>query len=160
MANIKSKNKFLTHYYGATVPYGNMSVLTYYIDTDDTGALINSDTDTPVATGDIIDLGELPEGFCMTDAQVFVMTGMTATATASLGFAYEDGKDDTDVPQDAEYFLKAGADVATAGRLRADGEKLVILPKTARLIMTIAGASNDKKSSMRIAVSGELTGSK
>lgn len=160
MADIKSKNKFLTHYYGATVPYGNMSVLTYYIDTDDTGALINSDTDTPVATGDIIDLGELPEGFCMTDAQVFVMAGMTATATASLGFAYEDGEDDDDVPQDAEYFLKAGADVATAGRLRADGEKLVILPKTARLIMTMAGASNAKKSSMRIAVSGELTGSK
>lgn len=160
MPTIKSKNKFLTHYYGATAPYGNMSVLTYYIDTNETGALIHSDTDTAVKTRDVIDIGELPEGFCMTDAQVFVMTGMTATATASLGFAYEDGEDDADVPQDDEYFLKAGADVATAGRLRADGEKLVILPKTARLIMTMAGASNAKKSSMRIAVSGELTGSK
>lgn len=160
MADIKSKNKFLTHYFGATVPFGNHSVLTYFIDTDDTGALINSDTDTPVTTGDVIDLGELPEGFCMTDAQVFVMTGMTDTATASLGFRYEDGKDDAEVPQDDEYFLKAGADVATTGRLRADGEKLVILPKTARLILTMAGASNAKASSIRVAISGELTGSK
>lgn len=160
MADIKSKNKFLTHYFGATVPFGNNSVLTYFIDTDDTGALINSDTDTPVATGDVIDVGELPEGFCMTDAQVFVMTGMTATATASLGFRYEDGVDDNDVQEDAEYFLKAGADVATAGRLRADGEKLVVLPKTARLILTMAGADNAKKSSIRVAISGELTGSK
>lgn len=160
MADIRSKNKMLTHYFGATVPYGNHSVLTYYIDTNDTGALINSDTSTPVKTGDVIDIGELPEGFCMTDAQLFVMTGMTATATASLGFRYEDGEDDADVPQDDEYFLKAGADVATAGRLRADGEKLVILPKTARLILTMAGASNAKKSSIRVSVSGELTGSK
>ena len=96
----------------------------------------------------------------MTDAQLFVMTGMTATATASLGFAYEDGVDDDDVPQDAEYFLKAGADVATAGRLRADGEKLVVLPKTARLILTMTGADNAKESSIRVSVSGELTGSK
>ena len=159
MPTIKSKNKFLTHYYGATAPYGNMSVLTYYIDTNDIGALIHSDTDTAVNTGDVIDIGELPEGFCMTDAQVFVMTGMTATATASLGFAYEDGVDDADVPQDAEYFI-AGADVATAGRLRADGSKLVILPKTARLILTMGRASNDKASSIRVAVTGELTGSK
>lgn len=160
MADIKSKNKFLTHYFGATVPFGNMSVLTYYADTNATGALINSDTDTPVKTGDVIDLGELPEGFCMTDATLFVMTGMTATATASLGFRYEDGEDDTDVPQDAEYFIAAGADVATAGRLRADGSKLVILPKTARLILTMAGASNAKASKIRVAVTGELTGSK
>lgn len=159
MPTIKSKNKFLTHYYGATAPYGNMSVLTYYIDTNDIGALIHSDTDTAVNTGDVIDIGELPEGFCMTDAQVFVMTGMTAYATASLGFAYEDGVDDADVPQDAEYFI-AGADVATAGRLRADGSKLVILPKTARLILTMGRVSNDKASSIRVAVTGELTGSK
>lgn len=160
MADIKSKNKMLTHYFGATVPYGNQSVLTYYINTNATGALIDSDKATAVATGDVIDVGELPEGFCMTDAQVFVMTGMTTTATASLGFMYEDGIDDDDVPQDAAYFLKAGANVATAGRLRADGSKLVILPKPARLIMTMAGASNAKASSIRIAVSGELTGSK
>ena len=159
MPTIKSKNKFLTHYYGATAPYGNMSVLTYYIDTNDIGALIHSDTDTAVNTGDVIDIGELPEGFCMTDAQVFVTEGMTASATASLGFAYEDGVDDADVPQDAEYFI-AGADVATAGRLRADGSKLVILPKTARLILTMGRVSNDKASSIRVAVTGELTGSK
>ena len=160
MADIKSKNRFLTHYFGATVPFGNMSVLTYYADTNATGALINSDTDTPVKTGDVIDLGELPEGFCMTDAQLFVMTGMTATVTASLGFRYEDGEDDADVPQDAAYFIKAGGDLATAGRLRANGSKLVILPKTARLILTMAGASNAKASSIRVAVTGELTGSK
>lgn len=160
MADIKSKNRFLTHYFGATVPFGNMSVLTYYADTNATGALINSDKVTAVATGDVIDLGELPEGFCMTDATLFVVTGMTATATASLGFRYEDGEDDADVPQDAAYFIKAGADLATAGRVRANGSKLVILPKTARLILTMAGASNAKASSIRVAVTGELTGSK
>lgn len=158
MATIKNRSKFLTHYFGATVPYGNQTVLTYEVITNNTGVLTPSDSNTPIAIGDVIDVGVLPEGFCMTDATVFVMEGMTALTTAKVGFVYADGKDHDKVPQDAEYFVKSGADLATAGRIRANGNKLVVLPKEARLILTIAGAANAKKSHLRIAVSGELVG--
>lgn len=160
MANVKSKNRMFTHYYGATVPYGNATTLTYYLDTNATGAAINSDTTAALGVADVIDLGVLPEGFCLTDAQLFVGTGMTAAITGSLGFVYEDGEDDADVPQNAEHFIAAGADLATKGRVRADGADLVILPKPARLILTLAGAANAKASSIRVSVSGELTGNK
>lgn len=160
MANVKSKNRMFTHYYGATVPYGNATTLTYYLDTNATGAAINSDKATALAVADVVDLGVLPEGFCLTDAQLFVSTGMTAAITGSLGFVYEDGEDDADVPQNAEHFIAAGADLATKGRVRADGADLVILPKPARLILTLAGAANAKASSIRVSVSGELTGNK
>lgn len=160
MPDIKSKNNFLTHYFGSTVPYGNKSILSYYLKTNATGAAINSDTATAIQDGDVIDLGELPEGFLMADAQVFVAVGMTATVTASLGFRYEDGVDDDEVPQDASYFINAGADIATVGRVRANGSTLVILPKPARLIMTVGGAANAKASDIRIVVCGELVGSK
>jgi len=159
MSDIKARNSMLTHYFGATVPYGNASILSYHLETNAIGAVVNGDSTDAIADGDVIDLGELPEGFLLDDAQLFVIAGATASVTASLGFKYEDGVDDAEIPQDAEYFLAAGADLATAGRLRADGGKLVILPKTARLILTVAGAV-DQESAIRVTVTGELTGAK
>lgn len=156
MATIKRKSGFVNRFGGA-VPYGNVTALAYSLATNATGAVLDSDSDTAVKSGDVIELGVLPVGFRLDDAQVLIGTAMTAAVTGSLGFKYVDGADSTEVPQDAAYFISAGA-LATAARLRATGTKLVTLPKTAILTLTIGGADNAKASDIKIVVSGELTG--
>lgn len=156
MATIKKKPSGYGQF-GGFSPYGNVTVLAFFMATNATGAVIDSDSTAPVASGDVIDLGELPEGMRLDDAQMLVTTGMTATVTGSLGFKYVDGTDSTEVPQDAAYFINAG-DIATAGRLRANTGKLITLPKAARLILTTGGAANAKASDIKVIVSGELTG--
>ena len=158
MATIVSNKPIITHFFTNTAPYGNTTTLGYALKTNTTGVVVGGDSATAPKAADVIDLGGLPEGWCLTDAQVFVTAGMTATVTGKLGFAYADGEDDTLVPQDDGYFLAAGADLATAGRLRADGSKIVVLPKDARLILTLDGAANAKASDITITVSGEMTG--
>jgi hypothetical protein len=158
MATIKSNSEVMTHFYTVTAPYGNSTTQAYQLKANTGGVLANSDSTTAPKAGDIIDLGELLEGWCLTDAQVFITDGLSASTTGKLGFAYSDGEDDADVPQDDGYFIKAGADLATAGRLRADGSKLVILPKSARLILTLAGVTNAKAADIKVTVTGELTG--
>ena len=138
-------------------PYGNLSVLSFALATLASGAAADSDSTTAIAAGDVIDLGPLPEGLRLDDAQIIVTTGMTATITGSLGFKYEDGVDVTAVPQDAAYF-GTGIDLATAGRKRAAGTKLLTLPKPARLILTTAVAANAKASDLKVLVYGEQVG--
>ena len=75
-----------------------------------------------LAIGDVVVLEKLPEGFVLEDAQLIVSTGMTASATGSLGFLYADGVDSAAVPQDAAYF-GAGLNAATAARIRTAGAK-------------------------------------
>lgn len=150
-------NQYHNRQFGGFTPYGNTTALPFELKTDSTGAAINADSATALAVGDVVDLGALPEGMRLDDASLFVTTGMTATVTGSLGFIYEDGVDSTEVPQDAAYFL-SGADVATAGRLRAAGSKLVTLPKPARLVLTVGTADNAKASELHVVVTGELTG--
>lgn len=156
MAKIKLKDSRVGQF-GGFSPFGNTTSLAYSITTNAIGAVIGSDTNTAIASGDVIDLGELPEGMRLDDAQVFVTTAMTADVTGSLGFAYSDGVDHETVKQDAAYFLDAGA-LSTAARLRATGSKILTLPKPARLILTTGGAANAKASDITIVVSGELTG--
>lgn len=139
------------------VPYGNVTNLVFPLTTNAAGAAVNSDSAAAIASGDVIDLGPLPEGLRLDDASVFVTTGMTATITGSLGFKYADGVDSAEVPQDAAYF-GAGIDLAAAGRKRATGAKLVTLPKPARLILTTAVAANAKVSDIKVLVSGEQVG--
>ena len=155
MATIKKKPSGYGQF-GGFSPYGNVTALAFFLATNASGAVIDSDTTVAVARGDVIDLGELPEGMRLDDAQILIKTGMTATITGSLGFKYAD-TDSTEVPQDAAYFISAG-DLATAGRLRANTGKLVTLPKPARLILTTAVAANAKASDIKVIVSGELTG--
>lgn len=143
--------------FGGFSPYGNMTVLTYALATNAIGAVIDSDSVAAIAVGDVIDLGELPQGMRLDDAQIIVSTGMSASITGKLGFKYSDGVDSTDVPEDDAYFVNAG-DLATAGRIRAAGSKLLTLPKSARLILTIAGAANAKVSDLNVVVTGELKG--
>ena len=88
-----------------------------------------------------------------------VSDALKASTTCSLGFKYEDGVDDTGVPQDAAY-LGTGLALSSTGRVRANTGKLVTLPKAARLIMTFAGANNDEAGAVKVLVSGELAGAK
>ncbi|WPG35309.1 hypothetical protein [Variovorax sp. EBFNA2] len=156
MATVKI-NQFRTRQFGDT-PYGNVTALVFPLQTTATGAAANSNSVAAIGIGDVLDLGPLPAGFRLDDAQVLVTTGMTATITGSLGFAYEDGVDVASVPQDAAYF-GAGIDLAAAGRKRATGSKLVTLPKPARLTLTTAVVANAKVSDIKVVVSGELLGS-
>ena len=156
MATIKKKQSRYGQY-GGFSPYGNVTALIFALATSSTGAVVDSDTTAPVASGDVIDLGELPEGMRLDDAQILIKTGMAATVKGSLGFKYTDGINSTAVPEDAAYFINAG-DIATAGRLRANTGKLVTLPKPARLILTTSTAANDKASDIQVIVTGELTG--
>ena len=156
MATIKKKPSGYGQF-GGFSPYGNVTALAFFLATNASGAVIDSDTTVAVASGDVIDLGELPEGMRLDDAQILIKTGMTATVTGSLGFKYADGVNSTEVPQDAAYFISNG-DLATAGRLRANTGKLVTLPKAARLILPTGGAANAKASDIKVIVSGELTG--
>lgn len=157
MTMIITSKPTITHHFTFTAPYGNTTTLGYNVKTNATGKVEGDSGPAPKA-GDVIALGRLPEGWCLADAQVFITEAMTATVTGSLGFVYADGVDDADVPQDAEYFIKAGADLATTGRLRANGNKIVILPKDAYLTLTLAGATNAKASDITAVVTGELTG--
>lgn len=143
--------------FGGFTPYGNVTALMFSLATAANGAAVAADSSAALAAGDVVDLGPLPEGMRLDDASLFITTGMTATITGSLGFKYEDGVDSTAVPQDAAYFGTA-IDLATAGRKRATGSKLVTLPKPARLILTTAVAANAKASDIKVLVTGELTG--
>ena len=143
--------------FGGLSPFGNTTALVFALATNATGAVIDSDSTAAIAVGDVIDLGELPEGMRLDDAQVLITTPMTAAVTGKLGFQYTDGEDSVAAPQDDSYFLSATS-LATAGRKHADGSTLVTLPKPARLILTIAGAANAKASDIKVVVTGELTG--
>ena len=140
-------------------PYGNLSVLSFALTTLASGAAADSDSTAAIAASDVIDLGPLPEGLRLDDAQIIVTTGMTATITGSLGFKYEDGTDSTEAPQDAAYF-GSGIDLAAAGRKRAAGTKLLTLAKPARLILTTAVAANAKASDIKVLVYGEQVGAR
>lgn len=139
-------------------PYGNMTVLMFSLATLANGAAAAADVEDPIADGDVIDLGPLPEGMRLDDAQILVATGMSEGITGSLGFKYEDGEPSTLVPEDPAYF-GTGLALAAAGRVRATGTKLAVLPKPARLTLTVAGAAdNAKVSDIKVLVSGELLG--
>ena len=157
MATVSLKSA-LKRQFGNT-PYGNLSVLSFALATLASGAAADSDSTAAIAAGDVIDLGPLPEGLRLDDAQIIVTTGMTATITGSLGFKYEDGTDSTEAPQDAAYF-GSGIDLAAAGRKRAAGTKLLTLAKPARLILTTAVAANAKASDLKVLVYGEQVGAR
>jgi hypothetical protein len=141
-----------------SAPYGNVTALEYPIVTNAAGAFVNSDTAAAIASGDVVRLGVLPAGFRLHDSLTLVSTAFTASVVGSIGFAYVDGVDSTDVPQDADYF---GAAVAnTAGRYRASNTavKPVTLPKDAWLTITTGGANNAKAADATVIVIGELVG--
>ena len=157
MATIKKK--FIgDKQFGGFTPYGNVTTLRALLETNAAGAVINSDTLTGIAVGDVVILEKLPEGFLLEDAQLIVSTGMTATATGSLGLIYVDGVNDAEVPQDAAYF-GTGLNAATAARLRTTSAKAPVrLAKEAYLVWTQAVVANAKASRIDVIVHGERLG--
>lgn len=143
--------------FGGAAPFGNLTALAFTLATNATGAVVDSNSTAAVALGDVIELGLLPGGMRLDDAQVIITTAMSASVTGSLGFKYADGVDSLEAPQDAAYFISAGA-LSSAARLRANGTKLITLPKDAILTLTIAGAAIDQVADLKFVVSGELTG--
>lgn len=159
MATIKVKSVGNGVHLGNT-PWGNLTALRYVVKTNAAGAVINSDSTAAIAANDIVNLGHLPSGFRFIDSQVTVVTGMKATSTGDLGFAYKDGVDDTAVPQDADYF-GAGLAIATAARLRnATTNPSIVLPKDANLLLTVKTVGNDKASEIEVVIYGIAEGVK
>jgi len=143
---------------GAAGAYGNTTVLHFQLQTNASGAVVNSNSGAALAIGDVVDLGPLPEGIRLIDSLAVISDALTASATGSLGFAYEDGVDSAEVPQDAAYF-GAGIVLSATARLRNSSSKaLVTLPKPARLVLTIAGAAIAEAGKVDIVITGELTG--
>ena len=143
---------------GAT-PYGNLTALHFVLETNATGAAINSSSTTAIAIGDVVRLGVLPAGFKLIDSQVVVQTGLTASVTGKLGFAYVDGVDVVGVDaQDDDYF-GTGLVLSAAARLRnATSNSAVTLPKDAYLTLTTAGAANAKAARVEVTVLGIVQG--
>ena len=157
MATVKI-SQFRKSQFGYTTPYGNLTSLSFPFETQAAGAVVNSNSSSALAIGDVVDLGPLPAGFRLEDSAVVVSDAFTALSTAKIGFLYEDGTDSTAVPQDDDYF-GSGLVLSSAARLRnATANKPVILPKPARLILTLAGANLAEAGRADIRIVGELTG--
>lgn len=151
-------NQFRAKTFGATVPDGNASVLPFQLIANAAGGAVGADSAAPLAIGDVVVLGPLPEGMRLDNFHAVVSTAFTAAVTGSLGFKYEDGVDSATVPQDAAYF-GSGIVLSSAARLsNASAKAIVTLPKPAVLILTTAGAANAKAAKLDIIVSGELLG--
>lgn len=157
MANVK-KNGINRHYYGGT-PYGNSTLHAFSFETDADGVFVDSSQDSAVQIDDVVKIGVLPAGTQLIDSLSVVSDAFTASATADVGFAYVDGVDDADVPEDADYFNAALA-INTEGRTVAGNVAVVpvILPKDAYLTLTMAGAALAEVGKLDVIVSGIWTG--
>ena len=108
------------------------------------------------AAGDVLRLKLLPAGMVLMDSLVVVSKAVSGLA-GSLGFAYEDGVDDADVPQDDAHF-GAQLNLSAAARLRCTTSKPMLrLPKEAWLTLTLTGAPTGE-GVVDIAVFGERLG--
>lgn len=158
MANINKKQTESNNF--DHTPFGNVVALRYTLKTNASGAVEPSDTSAAVAVNDVIRIGLLPNGLRFIDSEVIVKTGMTATATADLGFAYADGVDDAGTPQSATYFGSA-LNTATAARLRnATSNTSLNLPKPAYLTLTQKTVANAKASEIEIVIFAIAEGKK
>ena len=140
-------------------PYGSATTLHYALATNAVGAVVGGDVATGIAAADVVRFGVLPAGMRLDNALIAVSVGMTATVTGKLGFAYVDGVDSAEVPQDDDYF-GAGITVAVAGRYPASNVTVrpVTLPKDAYLTLTTAVAANAKASQIDVLVNVTAVG--
>jgi hypothetical protein len=142
-----------------STPWGNTRGLKYTLETNAAGAAIGSDSTAAIGLGDKVRIGVIPAGTSLLDSLAILSVAMTAAVTGKIGFEYVDGVDVTAVPQDDDYFLAAGQDLATAARLRnATTNAAITLPKDAWLILTTAGAANAKASKLDFILFGASEG--
>lgn len=158
MSTITKKKVLTLPQYGGT-PDGNVTVLPYHFETNSSGVFTDSDLTTAVQVADVARIGVLPAGLRLDDALSIVSNLFTAAVTVAVGFAYVDGSDSSDVPQDADYFHAALA-LSAQSRTRANNVAVapVVLPKDAYLTLTFAGAAIDAAGVYDILVYGEMVG--
>ena len=137
MATITKTQKDPRVSLGST-PWGNLTALRYLVQTNAAGAVLGSDSSAAIAANDVIRVGPLPAGFRLIDSEVIVAAVLAGNA--KVGFAYQDGVDDTKVPQDDDYF-GAAVPLSAAARVRnTTANASVTLPKDAWLTMTASAA--------------------
>ena len=126
------------------VPYGNTTIKSFNLTTKANGAAVNSDSASAIGDGDSVVLGLLPAGMVLQDAIATVSDAFTALTVGKLGFAYADGVDSTEVPQDDDYFFTAATlTLQTAGTYRkVVATAPVRLPKDANLVLISSGAAH------------------
>jgi hypothetical protein len=122
--------------------YGNVFAQRYNFTTTASGVFANSDLTTAVQSADVVRLGIIPAGTELLDVTNIISDAFTASTTASIGFAYTDGVDSTDVPQSATFFNSALATDSTSVSRKTAVTAPVTLPKDAYLILTIGGAAH------------------
>jgi hypothetical protein len=155
-----TKNRLLDQkQMSGSTPDGNAVVLPFSLETNSSGVMTDSDQTTALVTTNKVRFGILPAGMRLDDCLSMVSDAFTAAQTLKVGFEYKDGVDDTDVPQDDDYFHAALA-LDAAGRTRANNTavKPVVLPKDAYLIGTIAGANTAAAGRLDVLVYGEFIG--
>lgn len=144
--------------FGGT-PYGNKSVLRFQIATTSAGIWSDGTLATAGATTDELIPGILPAGMRLDDCLAIVSDAFAASQTVKVGFRYVDGVDDTNVPQDADYFFAALA-LSAVGRTRANNTAVapVTLPKDAYLVIDLDGAAMSVAGVLDLLVEGVIAG--
>jgi hypothetical protein len=142
------------------VPYGNAVSRLYSLSTDASGIVVNGDATVALADAGVVRIGVIDGGTRLEDCLAIVSDAFRASSTAKIGFAYVDGVDDSNVPQDDDYFFAALA-LDAAGRTRANNTAVrpVVLPKDAYLIVTNGGGNaQNVVGVLDVVVSGAMIG--
>lgn len=142
------------------VPYGNTTSRSFNLTTNASGVAANSDTAAAIGNGDSVVLGLLPAGMVLQDAIATVSDAFTALTVGKLGFAYTDGVDSTEVPQDDDYFFgTATLTLHTLGTYRkVTSTAPVRLPKDANLVLISSGAAHASAGVADFRITGVLGG--
>lgn len=145
--------------FGGFTPYGNLTTLRYTLETNATGAPLNSQQTAALAVNDVVQFEyPMPAGFLAEDLQVVVSDHFGAGVTCDVGFAYADGVDSADLPQSSTAW-GSGLVLSATGRLRTtSANRLKALPKDAYLTLTIKGAAVAQVGVAQVVVHGERLG--
>lgn len=147
-----------TGQHGAT-PYGDAVAYHYSMATNASGVPLDSDATAALGTSDTIKLGIIPAGTRLCDSVHQVSDAFTASATCKLGFAYVDGVDSAEVPQDADYFVAAlDLNAVAITRKSNAAARPVVLPKDAYLVLDLDGAALAAAGQLDVQVIGQLVG--
>lgn len=140
------------------VPYGNRTTKRFEVVANSSGVWADSNDATAIAIADVLYVGVIPAGMTLHESLAIVSNAFKASSTAKIGFEYVDGVDDSNVPQDDDYFFSAGLDMASQGRTYQSNATVrpVKLPKEAYVIITWAGATNDEAGVFDLLITGEL----
>jgi len=140
-------------------PYGDTLAIPFRFATTAAGVPVGTDGTVALVATDVVRLGIIPAGTRLLDHVAVISDAFTASATYSMGFAYVDGTDSTEVPQDAAYFTAASTSLASvAVQRKATTTAPVTLPKDAWLTMTHAGATHSSVGIIDVTVIGQAVG--